>query len=137
MRWFLRRRPRGRHVKGAAPRTLPLPSSGRARLGAAVTDLPSAPASLPPLAAPVAPPQAAAPLPHTPAPVEPAPVEPAPVEPPPVQPVPVPQVPAQAGPERVGPHVELGFRDGSHAALDPESEQALALAELAAALTAE
>ncbi len=40
-------------------------------------------------------------------------------------------VPAQAG-----PRVQLGFRDGTTASLDPDSEQALALAELSELLSA-
>jgi ferric-dicitrate binding protein FerR (iron transport regulator) len=50
---------------------------------------------------------------------------------PPVQPD-LPAVPAAAA---AGPRVELGFRDGSSASLDPGSEQARALEELARALT--
>ena len=39
-------------------------------------------------------------------------------------------------PDAARHHVELGFRDGSTTALDPDSEQALALAELSSLLTA-
>ena len=38
-------------------------------------------------------------------------------------------------PEQTRRHVELGFRDGTTTALDPDSEQAVALAELTALLT--
>ena len=153
MRWTLRRRPRGKHAKGAVPLavprpalplSLPLPGTGRAKLGAAVTGLPSAPlnaATLPVAVAPVvdaacapppAPPAAPAPAPApAQAPPSAVPTQTAPVVVPPSPPA----EPAHAAPERVGPHVELGFRDGSHAALDPDCEQALALAELAAVLT--
>ena len=44
-------------------------------------------------------------------------------------------VPVSTVPQQAGHRVELGFRDGSTAALDPDSEQALALAELSQLLT--
>ena len=47
----------------------------------------------------------------------------------------VPPEVAAVEPARVGPQVVLGFRDGSEAALDPESEQARALEGLARTLT--
>ena len=47
---------------------------------------------------------------------------------------PAPQ-PVPLVPEQVRRRVELGFRDGSSTALDPDSEQALALAELSQLLT--
>lgn len=64
----------------------------------------------------------------------------APVRPalPPVQAQPAPAAAAAAPvsvPEQTRRRVELGFRDGTSAALDPDSEQALALAELTALLT--
>ena len=57
------------------------------------------------------------------------------VEPLPVYtPVPV-RPPVAAPPAPAGPRVELGFRDGSTAALLPGSPQAKALEEIAAVLT--
>ena len=44
-----------------------------------------------------------------------------------------PAMPCVAPP--LGPNVELGFRDGSTAALDPTSPEARALGEMAGALT--
>lgn len=79
--------------------------SGRHALGAAVTAIPSAPAVVH-AAAPVV--QAAPPV---------------------VPPQPEPPVVVQ------GPRVELGFRDGTTAALAPGSAQAQALTDLAAVLT--
>jgi hypothetical protein len=43
--------------------------------------------------------------------------------------------PAPTGVVPAGPRVELGFRDGSRTSLDPASEQARALDELASVLT--
>ena len=130
---------------------------GRHQLGAAVTSIPSAPVAprplLPPdLPAPVPSPVASAPaevpfVPDVPMPPAaeaflgtPNPLVPQAVavvdEPPtavavpaaPVEPVVVVEQPA-------GPRVELGFRDGSRAALDPSSEQARALEDIASVLT--
>ena len=86
--------------------------AGKHELGAAVTAIPSAPRVVPPpaYAAPVAPP------------VVPPVAQAAP------QVAPAPEVPAQ-------PRIELGFRDGSTAALAPGSEQAKALTEIASVLT--
>lgn len=53
-------------------------------------------------------------------------------------PAPAPAGPAHATPDReppAGPRVELGFRDGSTAALAPDSAQARALTEIAQVLT--
>ena len=86
---------------------------GRHALGAAVTAIPSASVQVP------VPVQAADPAPP--------PVE-SPVAPPAEQPVAPPVAPS-------GPRVELGFRDGSTAALAPWSEQAKALTDIASALT--
>ena len=86
---------------------------GRGGLGAAVTAIPSAPAP------------AAAVLGHTPAGAAdagPAVAVPLPGPPAPVAPVP-------------GPRVELGFRDGTSARLDPTSPAAHALEDLARLLT--
>jgi hypothetical protein len=58
------------------------------------------------------------------------PVVPAAPAPPPPPPPPAPVVE-----EPRGPRVELGFRDGSTAALAPESAQAKALTEIASVLT--
>ena len=168
MRFTLFRRSRGKHARGAAPVSVPRPSlslplaaPGRARLGAAVTGLPSSAPTASPLLPPPTPAEAVrpapAPLPAPDAPLLSAPAVPPPPAapaygvapvPPPAVPTPVltaplppaaaapgPTAPAPVPPARVGPHVELGFRDGSHTALDPDSEQALALAELAAVLT--
>lgn len=94
---------------------------GRHQLGAAVTSIPAA---LPPVARAVpAPPRASTPV----APPEPA-AAPAP-EPAPVVRAPEPVLVVS------GPRVELGFRDGSRASLDPSSEQARALEGIAAVLT--
>lgn len=79
--------------------------AGKHQLGAAVTAIPSLPRAVP-----------------TP------PVYAAPPAPPPA-PVPPPE------PVVAGPRVELGFRDGSTAALAPGSDQARALTEIAAVLT--
>ena len=110
--WPFRRRPKGRHA-----------------LGAAVTSIPSAPpvrAAVPP---PPPPPAPEAPAPEA-APEAPAPeAAPEAVAPEAVAPQPV----APASP--AGPRVELGFRDGSTAALAPWSEQAKALTDLAQVLT--
>ena len=57
----------------------------------------------------------------------------APPAPAPVAPAPV--LPAQPEPVVQGPRVELGFRDGTTAALAPGSAQAQALTDLAAVLT--
>lgn len=57
-------------------------------------------------------------------------VVPAPYE----APAPVSAVPVEA-PVAPAPRVELGFRDGSTAALAPESAQAKALTEIASVLT--
>jgi hypothetical protein len=86
---------------------------GRHALGAAVTSIPS-------VVQPVAP---AVPA-YVPPPLPPEPVVP-------VVPV-VPQPEPPAAPE---PRVELGFRDGSTAALAPGSAQAKALTEIASILT--
>ncbi|MDP3711828.1 MAG: hypothetical protein Q8R60_05010 [Mycobacteriales bacterium] len=62
-------------------------------------------------------------------------VAPAPVAvavPPPVA---VGRVVAAVAAPQLGPRVELGFRDGSRASLDPSSEQARALEDIAAVLT--
>lgn len=75
-------------------------------------------------------PAAPAVLPRTPA--APAFVPPAPAA---LTRAPVAPVPSAAVPAQVRRHVELVFRDGSSAALDPDGEQALALAELSALLT--
>ena len=53
----------------------------------------------------------------------------------PALPVQAPALPVQAPAEPVGPRVELGFRDGSTAALAPGSAQAEALRDLARSLT--
>jgi hypothetical protein len=55
-----------------------------------------------------------------------------PVEPPVAPPVEPPVAPPVAP---SGPRIELGFRDGSTAALAPWSEQAKALTDIASALT--
>jgi hypothetical protein len=90
-------------------------AKGRHALGAAVTDIPGmrvpAPVAVPVQVEPVRPPEPA----PTPAPV---------------------QVPAATPmPTAAGPRVELGFRDGSTAALAPGSEQARALTDIASMLT--
>jgi hypothetical protein len=103
--WPFRRRPKGRHA-----------------LGAAVTSIPSGRPSVPELIerTVTAPP-------------------PAPVvvgEPEPVAPEPVVVAAQVLRPEPVpGIRVELGFRDGSTAALAPGSEQAKALTDIASVLT--
>jgi hypothetical protein len=86
-------------------------AKGRHALGAAVTDIPGmrVPA---PVAVPVQ-------------------VEPAAVPLPVAMQVPV----ATPVPPPAGPRVELGFRDGSTAALAPGSEQAKALTDIASLLT--
>jgi hypothetical protein len=101
---------------------------GRHELGAAVTAIPA----LPRRAAPayVAP---AAPAPEPPA----APGQAVPA-PPPSGPAGSPEAPYQgvvAPPATPAPRVELGFRDGSTAALAPGSEQAKALTDIASVLT--
>ena len=90
--------------------------AGKHELGAAVTAIPA-------LARPVPPP-----LPLYDAP-PPAPAAPEPA--PPVAAPPPPLPPAPPAP----PRVELGFRDGSTAALAPGSDQAKALSEIASVLT--
>ena len=81
---------------------------GRHDLGAAVRDIPAAVPAV---------------VVHPPAPVA-----------APAVPVPAPAVPVE--PELpAAPRVELGFRDGSVAALAPDSAQAKALTEIAAVLT--
>ncbi|MCU1599833.1 MAG: hypothetical protein JWO22_542 [Frankiales bacterium] len=105
--------------------------TSRHALGAAVTAIPSArvqEAPAPAVVVPPPPPVVEAPVAVRETPVSvveaPAPVQTrAPVEPPPA-------------PVRVrGPRVELGFRDGSTAALAPGSEQAKALTDIASVLT--
>jgi hypothetical protein len=114
-------------------------SKGRHALGAAVTGIPSGPLpaatlSVPSFPAPVPVPSSAAP------------VQAAPAPPPPVQvPVPVPaaavapvlpQVSLLPQPAVVpASRVQLGFRDGTSAVLDPSSRQAQALEQLAQSLT--
>ena len=51
------------------------------------------------------------------------------------QPDAAPAIPAYEPPASAAPRVELGFRDGSTAALAPESAQAKALTEIASVLT--
>ena len=101
-------------------------------LGAAVTGIPSGtvvPAPLlPPILPPTPPAAAAGPVARA-VPVA-APVPPAPVPPAPVAPAP-PMAAPLVVPVPSGPRVELGFRDGSRACLDPASEEAQALDELA------
>ena len=94
-------------------------SRGRHALGAAVTALPAAP-----LAVEVTPPA----LPTLP-------VEPLLTSPPApaVQPLAAPL--ASAAPALPASRVQLGFRDGSTASLEPGSEQAVALEQLAGRLT--
>lgn len=99
---------------------------GRHQLGAAVTSIPSV---LPSVARAV-PAQASTPGP-APAPPISGVAASLPAPPPVVAPVSV----AAAVPTPAGPRVELGFRDGSRASLDPASEQARALEDLAAVLT--
>ena len=123
MVWPFRRRPKGRHA-----------------LGAAVTAIPSARPVAPHVAVPAAAEPAPAPVasaPAVPPPVEPAPLqEPVAVEPAAVVPSPAAEPVAPPAPVRPrGPRVELGFRDGSTAALAPGSEQAKALTDLASVLT--
>ena len=106
--------------------------AGKHQLGAAVTAIPSL--SLPvqpvrPASAPLLPPAAAAYA---------APALPVPAAAPPPAPVATPEPPASPPVQAVeitAPRVELGFRDGSTAALAPGSPQALALEEIAATLT--
>jgi hypothetical protein len=86
---------------------------GKHALGAAVTSIPSG-----------LPPRVAAPVAVVPEQVVTA--EPVVAE--------MPQVPVQAPAPRA-PRVELGFRDGTSAALAPGSEQATALQEIASVLT--
>ena len=100
-------------------------SRGRHALGAAVTALPTAPLAVE--VTPAAPPA--------------VPVEPLAIAPsvPAVQlPTAAPSVPAAAAlaptPAVPSSRVQLGFRDGSTASLDPGSEQAVALEELAGRL---
>ena len=90
--------------------------AGRHELGAAVTGIPSVVRTVP------APAQAPAPVPP--------PVAAVAYEPPPL-----PEYAPPAPPEPDGPRVELGFRDGSTAALAPDSAQAKALTDLASVLT--
>lgn len=138
-------------------------AKGRHALGAAVTSIPSRPPVLPalpvyeapaPVADPVVQPVApatttagavaellltgewaavpgTAPVPQTPAA---APPSPAPVPAPAPRPAPVELVPAQLQ-EPAASRVQLGFRDGTSAHLDPQSSQYLALEELAQSLT--
>jgi hypothetical protein len=94
--------------------------AGRHELGAAVTGIPALPVAR------VVPASYGA---FAPAPVE-AFVAPVPLQDEP----PVAVVPVQA-PVAPAPRVELGFRDGSTAALSPESAQAKALTEIASVLT--
>ena len=93
-------------------------SRGRHSLGAAVTALPAAPLAVEVTAAPPA-----------------LPVEPLLTSPPApaVQPLAAPL--ASAAPALPASRVQLGFRDGSTASLEPGSEQAVALEQLAGRLT--
>lgn len=93
-------------------------SRGRHALGAAVTALPAAPLAVEVTAAPPA-----------------LPVEPLLTSPPApaVQPLAAPL--ASAAPALPASRVQLGFRDGSTASLEPGSEQAVALEQLAGRLT--
>lgn len=96
---------------------------GRHQLGAAVTSIPALAPAVP------APVHASAPVPVAVPAAAPVAAEPRPAAPPPTAPV---------TPEPVlapGPRVELGFRDGSRASLDPSSDQARALEDIAAVLT--
>ena len=133
----------------------PAPVASAQTAPAPVADVPSAPAPLPPVQV-AAPPTYVQP---SPAAVQAVPVAPAPL--PPVVQVPAPVAPpasqepsARASLEAAladllppqestadayappsAPRVQLGFRDGSSASLDPDSEQALALELLAQSLT--
>ena len=121
--------------------------AGKHELGAAVTAIPSVvtharpvPPQAPQAAAQAAPAPVAAPLPVPPAPQAAAAPVPAPpvaeaAPAPPVAPAPVVEAPAPVVPESPEPRVELGFRDGSTAALAPGSDQARALTEIASVLT--
>ena len=93
---------------------------GKHALGAAVTAIPGLPAVVPPT------PVAQTPAAHVPA-----------YAPPPVQPTTnAPILAAAPQPPELQEHrVELGFRDGSTAALAPGSAQAKALTEIASILT--
>lgn len=94
--------------------------AGRHQLGAAVTGLPSAPPLPVPPLTPARPRSA---------------VEQELPEPPFV-PEPAPEAtPQESEPAPRQPRVELGFRDGSTAALAPGSEQAKALTDIASLLT--
>lgn len=103
---------------------------GRHQLGAAVTSIPSVQSSV----ARAVPAQAQARTPG-PAPAGMASSLPAPSPPPSPPPVVAPVPAPVAVPTPAGPRVELGFRDGSRASLDPSSEQARALEDIAAVLT--
>jgi hypothetical protein len=81
---------------------------GRHALGAAVTAIPSLPAQVPPAPRPVVAARA---------------------------PEPTPEAIPEPVAEPTVPRVELGFRDGSSAALAPWSEQAKALTDIASLLT--
>lgn len=101
---------------------------GRHDLGLAVRDIPAAPPVV------LVHPPASVDLPPWPVLSTPAPAVIAQGTPPLAEPVPIdcpPAVPAQES----GPRVELGFRDGSVAALAPDSAQARALTEIAQVLT--
>lgn len=91
--------------------------AGRHQLGAAVTAIPQLPLTpaLPGYDAPPAPPE--------------------PVPEPVAEPVAEPVVAAYEPAVAAEPRVELGFRDGSTAALAPGSAQARALTEIASVLT--
>lgn len=119
--WPFRRRPKGRHALGAAVTAIPSARPSAPEAAQPVDLLPSAVMHEPPAAAVVEPV-----VQHVAEPV----VEPV-VEPEPVV------LPAQVlRPDPVpGVRVELGFRDGSTAALAPNSEQAKALTDIASVLT--
>lgn len=109
--WPFRRRPRGRHA-----------------LGAAVTAIPS---TTPRVALPISPTTVEVPtvqVPTADVPTAEVPTAEVPDTAPAVGALPA-AVPTQ------GPRVELGFRDGSTAALAPGSEQARALSDIASVLT--
>lgn len=108
--WPFRRRPKGRHA-----------------LGAAVTSIPTGRPSVPELI------QRAVTPPPAPVVADAVVVAPEPVA---VPPEPVVVAAQVLRPEPVpGNRVELGFRDGSTAALAPNSEQAKALSDIASVLT--
>ncbi|MCW2622900.1 MAG: hypothetical protein JWL64_2502 [Frankiales bacterium] len=121
--------------------------AGRHALGAAVTSLPSGPLRMPvplavavpvrvPVAVPVPAPRVAVEAPAVDPPAVEAPaVVAAAVEAPAVQAPSVGPVVAAVVQRQGTPRVELGFRDGSTASLQPDSAQARALEELARLLT--